>query len=122
MGLRGDRSRALDSLMAGQEDATGGESISGDDWNALLRWWIGDLMEQEGRLADAARYFSSIRRDPFAAERAASIYEHLGQLDKARESYLYVAEAWRDGDPAMQQRAAAARDAALRLAPRVQRS
>jgi len=116
LGHRGDRSRALDSLMTGQEDATGGESPTADAWNAILRWWIGDFMEQEGRLDDAARYFSSIRRDPFAAERVAPIYEQLGQLDRARESYLFVAEAWRDGNPVMQQRAAAARDAARRLA------
>lgn len=119
LGLRGDRSRALDSLMAGQEASTGGESIAGDAWNALVRWWIGDLLEQNGRLADAARYFSSIRRDPFAAERVAPIYEQLGQPDRARTSYLLVAEAWRDGDPIMQQRAAAAHEAARRLAPNV---
>ena len=120
LGIRGHRRQALSLLVAGQEDATGGESISGDAWNAVMRWWIGDLLEQEGRLSDAARYFGSIRHDAFAAERVAPIHEQLGRPELAREAYLLVAEAWANGDPALKQRAAAARTAAMRLAARTQ--
>jgi TolB-like protein len=120
LGIRGERTRALPLLVAGQRDATTGESISADFWNGILRWWIGDLLEREGRMSEAATYFGSIWNDPFAAERVAPIYEQLGQIGKARDAYRLVAEAWQDGDPAMQRRAAAAREAGLRLAARLQ--
>lgn len=120
LGHRGDRARALDSLMSGQADATGGEGIASDAWNALMRWWIGDFLAQEGRLDEAARYFSSIRHDPFAAERAAPLLEQLGQLARSRDAYMLVATAWQNGDTAMQRRANAAREAGLRLAARLQ--
>ncbi len=71
---------------------------------------------QEGRLSEAARYFGSIRNDPFAAERLAPILEQLGQPEQARDAYTLVSEAWREGDPAMQRRAAAARASVVRLA------
>ncbi len=116
LSLRGERDRALSLLVSGQQDATGGESISGDAWNAIIRWWIGDLLVQEGRLSEAARYFGSIRNDPFAAERLAPILEQLGQPEQARDAYTLVSEAWREGDPAMQRRAAAARASVVRLA------
>ena len=120
LAIRGERARGLAMLIAGQRDATTGESISADFWNGIIRWWIGDLLEREGRLSEAATYFGSIWHNPFAAERVAPIYEQLGQIEKARDAYRMVAEAWRDGDPAMQLRAEQAREAGLRLAARLQ--
>jgi TolB-like protein/predicted Ser/Thr protein kinase len=120
LSLRGDQQRALTWLVAGQQQATWSESVAAEAWNAIIRWWIGDLLLAQGRLEDAARYFSSIRHDPYAAERVAPIYQRLGRNAQAREAYVMVAEAWQDAHPALQLRAAAARAAAARLAAEAQ--
>jgi eukaryotic-like serine/threonine-protein kinase len=46
------------------------------------------------------------------------IAEHLGEREKAVESYRYVADAWRRADPELQPYAAEAREALARLARR----
>jgi hypothetical protein len=61
------------------------------------------------------RYYKSFMWDPFVAERAAPFYERMGRPQDAREAYAQVAYAWRDGDPLLRERAAAALAAANRL-------
>ncbi|HEU4800407.1 MAG TPA: protein kinase [Gemmatimonadales bacterium] len=120
LGRLGQPKTALEELTAGQQQVTRSGSVAAASWNAIIRWWIGDLLLADKQPEEAARYFSSIRHDPFAAERVAPIYEQLGRLTEAREAYAMVAEVWKDADPAFRLRGDSARAAAVRLASRAQ--
>nr|MBA2565824.1 tetratricopeptide repeat protein [Gemmatimonadota bacterium] len=110
---RGDAERALPLLERAQRGATG--QGPGELVNATIRWWLGTLHLESGRAREAARYFESFWNDPVAAYSLGQAYEQLGEYAKARKAYEFLATAWKDADPELQPRAAAARAAAQRL-------
>ena len=118
--LRGDSERALERLMEGQRLATWNDSISRDAINETIRWWLGELLLEMNRPAEAAVYYESFWHDPFAAWRLGPIYERVGDPVKALEAYTLVADAWQDADPELQGPAHEARAAVVRLSESIQ--
>jgi tetratricopeptide (TPR) repeat protein len=114
---RGDSERALERLGEGQRQATWNDSVSRDAINESIRWWLGELLLEMNRPAEAAVYYESFWHDPFAAWRLGPIYERIGDPAKAREAYARVASAWSDADPELQGQAREARAAVQRLTP-----
>lgn len=116
---RGRKAEAIPVLEAAQQRLAGCEPHRGrPSWycpNVTLRWWLGELMLEVGRPRDAERYFQSISADPFAAMRLASVYENLGEFEKARASYEYALLSWQDADPELQPRIQEARSGLARL-------
>jgi TolA-binding protein len=91
--------------------------VSRDAINESIRWWLGELLLEMNRPAEAAVYYESFWHDPFAAWRLGPIYERIGDPAKAREAYARVASAWSDADPELQGQAREARAAVQRLTP-----
>jgi tetratricopeptide (TPR) repeat protein len=112
---RGDRRQAERFLEEARVEATG----HGPKWavNDQIRWWIGELLMEDGRLHEAERYFASLSLDPMADRRLGDLYLEMGELDKARESYERFLIAWRDADPEMQPFVVRTRQALAGLAP-----
>jgi hypothetical protein len=48
--------------------------------NAVVRWWLGELLLEAGRPRDAERYFKSLTAYPFAALRSWRAREGSGVL------------------------------------------
>jgi tetratricopeptide (TPR) repeat protein len=116
---RGRTAEAIAVLEAAQRRLFGGEPHRGEpSWftpNVTLRWWLGELMLEAGRLRDAERYFKAISADPFAASRLGTVYENLGDFERARASYEYALQSWQDADPELQPRIDEARRGLARL-------
>jgi len=113
---RGQREEALRLLQASEREVTG--HILRYAANQTIRWWIGDLLEEMGRPSEAAPYFySATFYDPIAWERLGMIYEELGEIEKARDSYEKFLVAWQDAEPALRPRVERARQRLAGVAP-----
>jgi tetratricopeptide (TPR) repeat protein/TolB-like protein len=110
---RGRADEALRLLQAAQQRATGYGPEGAI--NATIRWWLGRLLQESGRPREAERYFSSFWQSPLAAYHLGKVYEELEDYEKARSSYEFFAEAWRDADPELQPMVEEARAAISRL-------
>jgi tetratricopeptide (TPR) repeat protein len=112
---RGDRTQARTLLEVAQHEATGHGTARLP--NLVLRYWLGVLALEDGRPADAARYFGAAYwlERPAMADRLGQAYEAAGDREKAREAYEFFVAAWENGDPALQPRVETARQALLRL-------
>src|SRR5829696_5528387 len=102
---RGEKEKALELLSVAQREATRWEASgyrSREELNALLRHWLGLLLEEVGRPRDALPYFQSFQWyevDPLAARDRARLHEQLGELDQARKAYVFFIDNWQDADP-----------------------
>jgi tetratricopeptide (TPR) repeat protein len=83
--------------------------------NEMIRFWLAHLMKQLGHPQEAARYYRSLRPDPWASYHLGRIYEELGEIADARHEYEAFVAAWRDADPELQPKVAEARAAVQRL-------
>jgi tetratricopeptide (TPR) repeat protein len=88
--------------------------------NPLARRWIGLLLLELGKPAEAVPYLQtlwpgSIIRDPFAAYEIAKAYAELGENRKAIEAYQEALLAWRNADPILKPRIESARREIARL-------
>jgi tetratricopeptide (TPR) repeat protein len=113
---RGRPAEAAAALEAATRKATGHGPQQGV--NDMIRWWLGDLLLELGRPADAARYFESFwgyYHDPLAAYRLAKIDEELREFKQARALYEQFATGWKDADPELQPMVQEARSAIQRL-------
>jgi DNA-binding SARP family transcriptional activator/TolB-like protein len=100
---RGREGEAIRALQAAQREINGFErGLGTGGLNVTVRWWLGELMLEAGRLRDAERYFKSLPGDPFAALWLGKVYENLGEVEKARASYEYALLSWQDADPELQ--------------------
>ncbi|CAN5169450.1 hypothetical protein BH18GEM1_BH18GEM1_08480 [soil metagenome] len=79
-------------------------------------WWMGLILLELGRPAEAARYFRARTLDPIAHYELAKICHVLGENAKARAEYEFFLEAWKDADPELQPMLANARKALAQLA------
>lgn len=114
---RGRKGEAIRALQDAQREINGFErGLGTGGLNVTVRWWLGDLMLEVGRLRDAARYFKSLPGNPFAAYRLGKVYEDLGELQMARASYEYALLSWQDADPELQPQIQEARRGLARLA------
>jgi class 3 adenylate cyclase/tetratricopeptide (TPR) repeat protein len=115
---RGRIPEAIRALEAAQQKIAGNEVAryqAAFSFNVMVRWWLGDLMRESGRLSDAERYYKSISADPFAALRLGGVYEALGEREKALESFEYALVSLADADQAVQPMVGEARRAIQRL-------
>ena len=112
---QGDHRRALELLLDAQRRSTWQAPRGRNPVNATIRWWLGDLLEEMGRSAEAVRYFESLPKSPPAAYRRARLYERLADTPRAREAYELFALAWKDADAELQPRVEEAKAAARRL-------
>ncbi|HYO46066.1 MAG TPA: adenylate/guanylate cyclase domain-containing protein [Gemmatimonadota bacterium] len=110
---RGRATEALPRLESVQRDMRGGAG-GAYALNEEVRWWLGHILKELGRPRDALVYFRTFD-DPFGEYESAKIFEELGEFDEARQSYEYALLSWRDADPELQPRIAAAREALARL-------
>jgi tetratricopeptide (TPR) repeat protein len=88
--------------------------------NSLARRWIGLLLLELGKPAEAVPYLQtlwpgSIIRDPFAAYEIGRAYAELGENQKAIEAYQEALLAWRNADPILEPRIETARREITRL-------
>jgi tetratricopeptide (TPR) repeat protein len=81
----------------------------------MIRFWLAHLMEQLGHPQEAARYYRSLRPEPWASYNLGRIYEELGEFADARREYEAFVAAWKDADPELQPKVAEARAAVQRL-------
>ena len=87
----------------------------------LSQWWLGQLYQELGRFRDAERVYRSYGRistlsiEPLSQRQLGKIYEQLEEYDKARESYEYFVEYWKNADPELQPIVEEARQAIIRL-------
>jgi class 3 adenylate cyclase/tetratricopeptide (TPR) repeat protein len=112
---RGDRVQAERFLEEARVEATG----HGPKWavSDMIRWWLGELIVEQGRPHDAERYFTSLSFDPMAHRRLGDLHLEMGEPNKARESYEKFLIAWRDADPEVQHLVARTRQAVSGIAP-----
>jgi serine/threonine-protein kinase len=112
---RGHREDALPLLERAQRLALGG-------WpqgrvNIRLRWWLGRLLLEMGRPAEALTYFESLTGTSFPADyERGRIYEELGRVDRAREAYALFLAPRQQADSVFQPMIQGARAALHRLA------
>ncbi|MDP2471012.1 MAG: hypothetical protein Q8W46_09105, partial [Candidatus Palauibacterales bacterium] len=93
-----DRAAAIADLR----DLQGKGSVA-DPW---MRWWLGELLLEDGQLRDAAVYFEATRRgylNSLANFRLGGIYTELGEREKARAAYIRFLQAWEEADPDLPQ-------------------
>jgi tetratricopeptide (TPR) repeat protein len=82
-----------------------------------VRTWLAELYVDLGRPEDAEPLYRGYQFGyyPLSQYRLGQIYEQLEEYDKARESYEYFVEYWRDADPELQPLVEEARQAIIRL-------
>jgi tetratricopeptide (TPR) repeat protein len=112
---RGDRAQAERFLEEARTEATG----HGPKWsvNDMIRWWLGELLVEDGRPHDAEKYFASLRFDPLAQRRLGELYVEMEEPEKAREAYENFLTAWRDADPELEPMVVQTRQAVAGLTP-----
>ena len=112
---RGQRESGLGLLESSQRRVFG-------DWprrfvNMRLRWWLGRLLVEMGRLRQALPYFESLTATPLPADyERGRIYEQLGEVGRAREAYALFLGPREHADPMFQPMIQDARAALQRLA------
>jgi hypothetical protein len=112
---RGDRAQAERFLEEARVEATG----HGPRWavNDVIRWWLGELLVEDGRPHEAEPYFASLWFDPLAHRQLGDLYVGMEEPDKARESYEMFLTAWRSADPELQPIVVRTRQAVAGLSP-----
>jgi DNA-binding SARP family transcriptional activator/predicted negative regulator of RcsB-dependent stress response len=115
---RGRAREGLALLIAGQPDMIG--QCAAVVPNQTVRRWIGLLLLELGRPAEAVPYLQtlwpgSIVRDPLAAYEMGRAYAALGENQKAIQAYEEALAAWRDADPLLKPRIDNARREIARL-------
>jgi tetratricopeptide (TPR) repeat protein len=112
---RGNLELAEEFLEEARVEATG----HGPHWavNDVIRWWLGEILVEQGKLHEAEPYFASLWIHTMAEKRVGDLHAELGEPDKARESYERFLTAWRDAEPEMAPDVAGVRQALAGMAP-----
>ncbi len=112
---KGDLELAEEFLEEARVEATG----HGGNWavNDVIRWWIAEILVEQGKLHEAEPYFESLRIHTMSDKRRGDLYAELGEADEAREAYERFLMAWRDAEPEMAPIVAGARQAVAGMAP-----
>jgi tetratricopeptide (TPR) repeat protein len=112
---RGNLELAEEFLEEARVEATG----HGPHWavNDVIRWWLGEILVEQGKLHEAEPYFASLWIHTMAEQRVGDLHAELGEPDKAREAYERFLTAWRDAEPEMAPEVAGVRQALAGMAP-----
>lgn len=89
---RGDLDRALALFQSAALDAP---------WDEI-QFWIGQILIEQGRPAEAIPYVRASRYNPLADLYIARAYEMMEEYDRANEAYGSIVEHWSDADPELQ--------------------
>ena len=85
--------------------------------NDAIRWWLAEILVEQGKLHEAEPYLASLRIHTKSYEGLGDLYAQIGERDKAREAYEMFLAAWRDAEPEMQPTVARVRQALAGIAP-----
>ena len=112
---RGNLELAEEFLEEARVEATG----HGPRWavNDVIRWWLGEILVEQGKLHEAEPYFVSLWNHTIADKRRGDLHSQLGEPEKAREAYERFLTAWRDAEPEMAPTVARVRQALAGMAP-----
>jgi predicted negative regulator of RcsB-dependent stress response len=112
---RGNLELAEEFLEEARVEATG----HGSQWavNDVIRWWLGELLVEQGKLHEAEPYFTSLGIHTMSDKRRGDLYAELGETAQAREAYERFLTAWRDAEPEMAPTMAPVRQALAGMAP-----
>jgi class 3 adenylate cyclase/tetratricopeptide (TPR) repeat protein/TolB-like protein len=112
---RGNLELAEEFLEEARVEATG----HGPQWsvNDAIRWWLAEVLVEQGRLHEAEPYFASLWNHTIADKRRGDLHSQLGEPEKAREAYERFLTAWRDAEPKMAPEVARVRQALAGMAP-----
>jgi tetratricopeptide (TPR) repeat protein len=114
---RGRTGEALPLLIAGQRDMVG-YAYPNEEPPRYVCWWIGLLLLELGRPAEAIPYLHQAPQaslNPHVAYDLARAYAGAGKNREAIDRYRYALMAWRDADPILQPRIETARREIARL-------
>jgi predicted negative regulator of RcsB-dependent stress response len=91
----------------------------GGQWavNDAIRWWLAEVLVEQGKLHEAERYFTSLWVHTKSYERLGDLYAEIGEREKAREAYGMFLTSWRDAEPEMTPTVARVRQALAGMAP-----
>jgi class 3 adenylate cyclase/tetratricopeptide (TPR) repeat protein len=67
-----------------------------------IHFWIGQILLDQGRPADAIPHFRTFRNNPLADLYIARAYEMMEEYDQARDAYGSIVEHWKDADPELE--------------------
>ncbi|HET9332422.1 MAG TPA: adenylate/guanylate cyclase domain-containing protein [Gemmatimonadota bacterium] len=112
---RGNLEVAEEFLEEARVEATGYGPQSAV--NDAIRWWLAEILVEQGKLHEAEPYFSSLRSHTMSDKRRGDLYAELGETDQAREAYERFLTAWRDAEPEMAPIVAPVRQALAGMAP-----
>jgi tetratricopeptide (TPR) repeat protein len=112
---RGNLELAEEYLEEARVEATG----HGPQWavNDAIRWWLAEVLVEQGKLHEAEPYFASLWTHTMADKRRGDLHSQLGEPERARESYERFLTAWRDAEPEMAPEVARVRQALAGMAP-----
>lgn len=65
----------------------------------MVRWWLGEIAERNGRYEDALRYWGTFAGEPLGQLVLGRVHERLGYRDAALTAYRRAADYWADADP-----------------------
>jgi tetratricopeptide (TPR) repeat protein len=80
-----------------------GTGYAADVW---IRWWLGQIYLEDGRLRDAAVYIEALRQSGVhyhANYLLGGVYAELGEREKAADAYIRFLQAWEEADPDLPQ-------------------
>jgi class 3 adenylate cyclase/tetratricopeptide (TPR) repeat protein len=112
---RGNLDLAEEFLEEARVEATG----HGPHWsvNDAIRWWMAEILVEQGRLHEAEPYFASLGVHTMSEKRRGDLYAELGETEKARQAYERFLTAWREAEPEMAPTVARVRQALAGMAP-----
>jgi tetratricopeptide (TPR) repeat protein len=116
---QGRTREALPLLIAGQRNMVG-YAYPNEEPPRRVCWWIGLLLLELGRPADAIPYLhqatgTAFLTNPYVAYDLARAYAGAGENREAIDRYRYALTAWRNADPVLKPRIDAARREIARL-------
>jgi len=112
---RGNLELAEEFLEEARVEATG----HGGQWavNDAIRWWLAEVLVEQGKLHEAERYYVSLWVHTKSYERLGDLYAEIGEHDKAREAYEMFLTSWREAEPEMAPTVARVRQSLAGIAP-----
>jgi predicted negative regulator of RcsB-dependent stress response len=85
--------------------------------NDAVRWWLAEILVEQGKLHEAEPYLASLRVHTMSDKRRGDLYAELGETEQAREAYERFLTAWRDSEPEMAPTVARVRQSLAGMAP-----
>jgi hypothetical protein len=115
IGLRAIQGRAAIARGEPEEARAILEPMFRESGFAPAAAWLAQIHTDAGRDEEAVAYLETFGPNPWLGPWLGSLYDKLGERDKALEAYGWTTVAWDRADPVLQPRVAEARSAVSRL-------